>query len=399
MNPRDRVLMILCLVGLLTAGGAEAESVFSVNGIGEPVLGVDARGMAMGGAGLANPSPWHVSLDNPALLAGIKRFSLGAALVPEMRRIELQDSDKSASFAYFPFLRLTHGLPGGITGAAAIGSLHRVSYRLEERRMQDSLQVVDVRSGEGGPGFVSIALAGYASDKIMIGAELRVLVGTIEDERNVRYVGESALETRDVVKSAFGGEPLGRLGVYVDLGKGFGIGGCYQFSRLMDVRTTHIAREKEVSEVTNDLTYPSMGGLGMSYKLGERGSLTAEWQRAAWGKTGELAGYNGEMVDADRISIGAELLVGDDYRVPFRFGYLWRELSYRSAGVSSAPTEFAVTGGLGLPFRQENGSFDVAVQIGARGDLESDGAQERFLRFTLSMVGTEFLEHIIPGTE
>jgi hypothetical protein len=355
--------------------------------------------MALGGAGLANPSPWHISLDNPALLAGIERFSFGAALVPEMRRIELQDSDKSASFAYFPFLRLTHGLPGGITGAAAIGSLHRVSYRIEERRMQDSLQVVDVRSGEGGPGFISIALAGSPSDRIMIGAELRVLVGTIEDERTLRFVGETALETKDVVKSAFGGEPLGRLGAYVDLGRGIGVGGSYQFSRVMDVRTTYVAREEEVGEVTNNLTYPPMGGVGVSYRLGERGSLTAEWRRVAWGRTGVLAGYNGEMVDADRVSVGMEWSAGDDYRVPFRFGYLWRELSYRAAGASSAPTEFAFTGGIGLPFGRQNGSFDVAVQIGARGDLDSDGARERFLRFTLSMVGTEFLGHVIPGTE
>ena len=95
----------------------------------------------------------------------------------------------------------------------------------------------------------------------------------------------------------------------------------------------------------------------------------------------------------------AEWETGDDYRVPLRVGYLWRELSYKPSWASSAPTEFAFTAGLGLPFKQENGSFDVAVQIGARGDLETDRARERFLRFTLSMVGTEWLEHVIPGTE
>jgi hypothetical protein len=396
---RGKLAIIVISLAFLAAGGACAESVFSVNGIGETIFGVDARGMAMGGAGLANPSPWHISLENPALLARIERFSFGAALVPETRNIELEDSEKSASFAYFPFLRLTHGLPGGITGAAAIGSLHRVSYRLEERRVQDDLVIVDEHGGEGGPGFVSIALAGSPSERIMIGAELRVLLGTIEDTRTLRYVGEPALQTRDVVKSSFGGEPLGRLGMYVDLGGGFGVGGFYQFSRVMDVRTTHYTREARAKEAVNNLTYPAMGGVGVSYRTGERGSLTAEWHRSAWGQTGGLAGYNGEMTDADRVSIGAEYAFGDDYRIPLRVGYLWRELSYRISSASEAPTEFAVTGGFGLPFRQENGSFDVSVQIGARGDVETYGARERFLRFTLSMVGTEFLEHLIPGTE
>jgi hypothetical protein len=387
------------LVLIFAAGPVYAESIFSINGIGEPTFGVDARGMAMGGAGLANPSAWHISLDNPALLASIERFSFGAALVPEIRRIEIEDSDKSASFAYFPFFRLTHGFPGKLTGAAAIGSDHRVSYRVEERRMQDSLQVVDVRSGEGGPGFVSLAISRDIGDRVMLGAELRILVGTIEDERTVRFIGEPALSTRDIVKTSFGGEPLGRLGLYVDLGAGFGAGGFYQFSRTMDVTTTHIARETEVGETVSDLTYPAMGGVGVSYGVGERGSLTAEWHRSAWSETGKLAGYRGEMVDTDRVSIGAEWEIGDDYRVPLRLGYLWRELSYRAAGWPDAPTEFAVTGGFGLPFRQKNGSFDVAVQIGARGDLETHGARERFIRFSLSIVGTEFLEHIIPGTE
>jgi hypothetical protein len=392
-------LAVSLLLLALAAGPVCAESIFSMNGIGEPTFGVDARGMAMGGAGLANPTAWHISLDNPALLARVGRFSFGAALIPEMRRIEIEESDKSAAFAYFPFFRLTHGFPGKVTGAAAIGSDHRVSYKVEERRMQDSLQVVDVRSGEGGPGFISLALAREFKDMLMIGAELRILVGTIEDERYVQFIGEPSLSTRDVVKTSFGGEPMARIGGFLDLGAGLGIGGFYQFSRLMDVRTTYIARETEVAEETSDLTYPAMGGIGFSYRAGDRVSMTAEWHRSAWSEAGSPAGYKGEMVDADRISVGAEWETGDDYRVPLRLGYLWRELSYRPSWASSAPTEFAVTAGFGLPFRQENGSFDVAIQVGARGDLETDRASERFLRFTLSIVGTEWLEHVIPGTE
>ena len=44
---------------LLTAmsSPATADSIFSVNGFGETIIAVDARGMAMGAAGLANPSP------------------------------------------------------------------------------------------------------------------------------------------------------------------------------------------------------------------------------------------------------------------------------------------------------------------------------------------------------
>lgn len=399
MTSLKKTAVAAALVLLFAAGQARSESIFSVNGLGEPVFGVDARGMAMGGAGLATPSAWHISLDNPALLARIERFSFGAALVPEVRSIKLKDSDKSASFAYFPFLRLTHGFPGRLTGAAAIGSEQRVSYRLEERRTLDDMQIVDVRSGEGGPGFVSLALARSAGGRVLFGAELRILVGTIEDERNVRFVGEPALETRDKVKTAFGGEPIGRLGVYLDMGNGLGIGGAYQFSRRMEITTTHFAREVNVGEETSNLTYPSAGGIGLSYKANERGALTAEWYRSAWSETGRLTGYNGEMVDADRISIGGEWEVGDDYRVPLRLGYLWREFSYRAAGASAAPSEFAITGGFGLPFKQGNGSIDFAVQIGARGDLETDGARERFVRFTLSMVGAEYLEHLIPGTE
>lgn len=377
-----------------------AESVFSVNGLGETVFGVDARGMAMGSAGLATPSPWHISLENPALLADVGRFSFGAALIPEIRRVELEESDKSASFAYVPFVRLTKGLPGGLNGAAALGMQHRVSYWSEERRIEDDVEIVDVRSGDGGPGFVSLTLAKRVHERALVGAELRVLVGTIEDERNVRFVGETALETRDVVKTSFGGEPMARVGGYFELGRGFGLGWTYQFSRVMDVATTVIARDVEVSREESDFHYPAMGGLGLSFRPNERATLTAEWFRAGWSRTGTPPGYRGEMSDSDRLSFGFEWKHGEgDYRLPLRVGYLWRELSYRAAGSSDAPTEFAFTFGLGLPFRQENGSFDVAVQIGARGDLELDRARERFLRFSLSMVGTEFLGYLTRGTD
>ncbi len=403
---RRAAIIVLSL--FVSAHSATAESVFSVNGIGEVVLCVDARGMAMGGAGLANPSAWHISMENPALLARVGQFTLGAALVPEIRSIALKDSlrgelvesEEGASFAYFPFVRLTHGLPGNLTGAAAIGSMHRVSYSFEERYTVGGREVTDVRSGEGGPGYVSIALARPFGKRLMIGAELRVLVGTIEDERRVSFVDELALDTHDIVKSSFGGEPLGRFGAYVDIGGGFGVGGSYQFSRVMDVTTTLIARNVEISRSESELDYPAMGGLGFSYTPGKKTTFTAEWYRAGWGRTGALPGFQGEMADADRFSLGAEWKLGDDdYMIPLRVGYLWRELSYKASYASEAPTEFAVTVGFGLPFRHDNGSFDAALQIGSRGDLDADKARERYLRFSLSMVGTEFLEHLMPSAD
>lgn len=398
-----RFLARTAAVALLLSASADqasADSVFSVNGFGETVLAVDGRGMAMGGAGLASPSPWHMSLENPALLAHVGRFSFGASLVPEMRKVELEEGDDSASFAYVPFLRFTHGLPGELTGAAAIGMLQRVSYRFEERWTLDDAQVVDVRSGNGGPGFVSVSLAGKLGRRAALGAELRVLVGTIEDERRVRFVGKTALESKDVVKTAFGGEPLGRLGAYFDLGRGVGVGGAFQFSRVMDVVTTVNTREEEVERTESLVTYPAMGGLGAKVDLGESVVLTGEWFRTLWSDTGKLQGYEGEMVDSDRLSLGMEWRKGEGtWRVPVRAGYLWRELPYLQASSSEPATEFAFTAGFGLPFPTENGSFDVAIQIGRRGSVDQDRAQERFLRFTLSAVGTEFLEHVIPGAE
>jgi hypothetical protein len=403
---RASLTAVVALAAL--AGTASAESVFSVNGLGETVLLVDSRGMAMGGAGLALTSPWHMSLMNPALLARVQRFSFGAALMPEVRAIALSEStgtglserNKTASFAYFPFFRLTHRLPGDISAAAAMGMQQRVSYQTEVRSDEGGFQVVDVRSGEGGIGFISLSAARKVTERLLLGAELRVLLGTIEDERDVSIVGETAIESHDVVKTAFGGEPVGRLGAHLTLGRGFAVGATYQFSRVMDVTTTTFSREVEVMRSVDDVKYPAMGGLGLVFEPDDRTTLTAEWYRSAWGQTGRLVGYEGEMVDADRFSFGFERRKGEgDYLVPLRAGYLWRELSYRASGASSAPTEFAFTLGFGLPFRGDNGSFDVSVQIGSRGDLEVDRARERFLRFTLSVVGTEFLENLMPGTE
>jgi hypothetical protein len=403
---RAAVILVIALAAL--AQSASAESVFSVNGLGETVLLVDARGMGMGGAGLALTSPWHMSLENPALLARVQRFSFGAALMPEVRKIALNESTgtglterhKTASFTYFPFFRLTHKLPGEISAAAAMGMQQRVSYQTEVRNDEGGVQVVDIRSGEGGIGFISLSAAREVTERLLLGAELRILLGTIEDERNLSIVGETALETRDVVKTAFGGEPVGRVGAHLTLGRGFAVGATYQFSRMMDVTTTTFSRDVEILRSVDDVTYPAMGGLGVVFEPDSRTTLTAEWFRTAWGQTGALAGYEGEMVDADRFSFGFERRKGEgDYLVPLRVGYLWRELSYRKSGASGAPTEFAFTFGFGLPFRGDNGSFDVSVQLGSRGDLEVDRARERFLRFTLSVVGTEFLENLMPGVE
>jgi hypothetical protein len=74
------------------------------------------------------------------------------------------------------------------------------------------------------------------------------------------------------------------------------------------------------------------------------------------------------MVDADRLSLGAELMYSlGEYEMPIRFGFLWREFSYVPAGSSGPPVEYAFSVGFGLPFRNDNGSFDVALQAGSRG--------------------------------
>jgi hypothetical protein len=278
--------------------------------------------------------------------------------------------------------------------------LQRVSYRTEERHSQDGVETVDVRSGDGGPSFVSLSVARKLGLRASLGAELRVLIGTIEDTRQVRFVGETALRSSDVVKTAFGGQPLGRLGAYFEPRSGLGVGGTFQFSRAMDILTTVRTRDRQAERIRSTLTYPRMGGLGAKMDLSKNVLVTGEWFRTWWSETGELAGYAGRMVDADRLSFGVEWLRGEgDWKVPVRAGYLWRELPYLRSGESQTPTEFAFTAGFGLPFRTENGSVDVAVQIGKRGSLERDGAEETFLRFTLSAVGSEFLDHVIPGPQ
>ena len=94
-----------CWLGVLLLGAqaglppsaSRADSIFSVNGLGEVIHPSDIRGRAMGGVALGVDQPSNLSPLNPAVLASVDQFTVYAEAIPELRRIE-DDDGRSSSY-------------------------------------------------------------------------------------------------------------------------------------------------------------------------------------------------------------------------------------------------------------------------------------------------------------
>jgi hypothetical protein len=137
---------------------------------------------------------------------------------------------------------------------------------------------------------------------------------------------------------------------------------------------------------------PSSWGIGLSFKL-KRGFLLAfDHNRTDWSTFSINDDDAGFRKGIDYV-IGAEFTTArrrDDSwlkKSTIRGGYRVRELPMKVGGVGV--DERVVTAGWGVPIGSGIGRFDLAMEMGSRGDIEDNGMRERLVRFGLSLSAFE----------
>jgi hypothetical protein len=390
-----RVLFLACL-WLFSAPAALGGSAFSAGGLGEPSLEEPARLRAMGGAGAAEHGPRNFSLVNPASPAEVEHLILEGTVLPGMRRVEsLSFGSETAHETTLPSLRALIRLPGKMVlgGAYMMGTNARFGIDRPETSGTNSTLHIE---GTGGLDLIRITLARRLSPSLNVGADYEVIAGSFREDWVRDFADPALATTRDTLEVGWEHQGRWRFGAQVHRGA-WSLGGVYELERRLPLVTTQRTAGSFVRREHQSLLIPSGFAVGATGALTERLQIAAQYRRADWSREA----VESDLVDfrpLERIGFGLEWLPSSGQtsfwkRLPLRLGgslLKWPDLlppagAVDVSGGSVGVKEVAFSLGTGIQSQDRGGSIDFALEAGSRGDRQTLGLREKFLRLAVTL--------------
>ena len=382
-----RILLALGLVLALVLP-AQANTIFSFAGIGDPIRRVDARSRSMGGAGRSLADGLNFSSHNPALLASFRRAAASVQFAAQHRFLSgeraVSDGDVGAFQVVLPMGRgpvLGIGLEPLTDmdfGAVADRGTGDLAYRLE----------VDAT---GGIQAISIGLGHRFGRKLFVGGRVNwVAMGTLNETWVKRFDREGVFFSRDEITRTHRGwspsvgiitmpTPRWSLGANVDIGGDI---------RQRQVQKNRFVDQNHAREVAteSDVALPRELGAGVTYLSGYRWLASVDVSRGFWAGTGS-GRFNTWDVSAGMLwRTGSPDLLVRSRRFELCAGAHYRSLYFPTTSGEQIG-EWGASFGLALPFKNNSGRFRYVVEVGRRGNRATHGASERFIQQVFSVVG------------
>jgi len=391
MMKRFAALAVAVVAVLSLVRDARADSIFSLNLIGERLVAGDVRATALGGSTQLLDDSLAVLQFNPAMLTYHTRVTFGAAqyvssdLTRSGSQSEQEVSSKFTNFMFaFPVLgRFTMGL--GFRGRYDTDgsfSVRRTSSAGDPYRDEF------VRSG--GLNSFPLAVGARLTRFVKLGAFYTVETGSIEDRWNIIFDSPAQKPAYSIQKRTVSGNGWG-VGAVLEPVPSLLLGVTYEGQLDYDVSVS----ERYTNSAANGTSDESM-------------TVPARWVGAARWRGGNFAVYAGGSVSdftkfegldfpKDRLyreetaNLGLEYLRGFPLfhrRFPLRLSFSYERLPY---DYPEGERVQRMVGGLGtgLNFRNGRGKIDIAIQTGKIGSRTRNGLETRILRLYVGVSGSE----------
>lgn len=388
---RGLILMALLACSPLTAA---AQSLFSTRGLGVPSEGYDARARALGvnGVGLIGLS---TSIVNPAEQAGFLRRGVTAAFQPWSGTTEFQGEDDQIGATRFPIMAIFYPTRLGVFTLGYTGLLEQ-SYAVvadgEEILGTDTVETSDLVNAVGGIGQLRFGIARQLSSSFALGVSVGIYTGNIDRGISRTYpdstLGLRPFETHN--RWSYSG-PQASVGALWNPGGDLRVGASVTWSGTLK------AAPEEGSTTEYEYDMPLRFAAGASGRVARNllAAVSGSW--SSW-PSGDFRtpGVLETTAAQEQMEIGGgieyqELRSGNRI-FPLRLGVRTSKLPFHLAD-EEAPTEWAITGGIGLRLVEDDfgplAVGDIGFERGSREGLSStaatDGLKENFWRFTVSL--------------
>jgi len=392
---RGSAAILLLAVTLAGGGRLEAQTPITSVGLGFPPPPIDARAAALGGVGVGLLDGTF-SIRNPADLVEFERSGISVSTAPEDVDIVGPGVEVSNERNRFSTIRAI-GVIDNWSFGVGFGSVLDRDFSF---RFQDTLNAStgrfpfdERRVSDGGMSSIDFSIA-RALGPLSVGASFQKLNGSLRQELNRRFetnVSDSTLAPpRTVNQGADWSFDSWRVtaGLGVNLGERVRISGSYYF-------TDDLSAERDTLGIEENFDMPSGFALGASGRVLDNLLVTAgggfdEWSETDADFEGVPLGFGGNTRAAraeDTLWLGGgveyDVRLFGVFPLRLRGGGRYTELPF-ALPQREAPTERAFSFGLGTGVSGGSATIDAALELGERGDFESDGVEEDFQRFTIT---------------
>lgn len=379
---------LFVIVAALLPASARAQTPLSSQGLGYPLLPLDARARGLGGIGLGLPGG-NLSLVNPAEDATLLAPAFGVTVQPDFYSGTAGDFVSSGRTQRFPVLHAVFPFARRFSASLGYGAFLDRRFATEVSDTQivggSPNAVTDRFSSSGGVSRLRLALAARAGKGLSAGLGADVYTGAARDS---------------TIRILTGLAPSVRETVWAYRGVGVTAGARWEPSEALRVSAAVTTPAKLRAEPEGDslvaareFDLPVTADVGASGRIAQSTvvALAARW--SGWSSADAQLRERGGARDVRSASAGIEYegVAFAGKTLPLRLGARYAELPFRWQGnraQSTFPNERALSAGLGARLASGAAGFDLGVERGKRGGANA-GIDETFWRlsFSLSLLG------------
>ncbi len=381
MRLASHLILALLAVVVVPAISAAQLHVPGSTGLGRPVPPHDARARALGGAGVALHGA-NLSAVNPAALIQLDVTGFWTTLVPERRSVKGDGVDGEIITSDLTLARTGGPISDRWAVSLSVGGYFSQDFGVE---FVDTLQLStgpvsfeETRTADGGLSQFRVDLARKVSGAWTIGAA------------GIFYSGEVRQQVDRGFEAGAGFKPY-RSTAAIEY-RGWGVALGTQIKPIPEVIVGVVGSwgpdglsvENDSTGEKLDVDLPATVDAGASVLLTPAFLVALSVGWAGWGALSDQLGERGGA-DTWGFGVGFEtgLSGGLNSGLVVRAGAHWQRLPFEIRG--GAPSERALSAGIGALFRDGRGRFEATVEFGRRGSQDTNGVEEAFTRLTLSL--------------
>lgn len=405
-------------------------SPYSRYGIGQIVERGFGRNHAMGGTGIAQRTPYHLSNINPASHTSITQnsflFDVGVnSRISQYSTALQQQMNYDTNVGYvamaFPISKWWYCHAG-------LSQVSTVGYNISRVNDLGALGTNEaIYKGSGGINQVYLSNGFKFAKHFSVGINAAYYFGPIEQSVNSQITHSEGKSILDIQKKVIVKDFYFNYGVqYFDSLKLFGKGLKYSLGIVFDNKTEINAyRINEVTKMLNINNIPSSEtllndtisegaiempmrfGVGFSLHKGNQLTFSADYKMQKWSDC-QFFGENEPVTDSYFYSAGLE------YTPNPRAKHYWKQMKYRfgfqysnsylnlpvNGSSSHNQTDYSMSFGMGFPLRNSKSMISVAnfgIEFGQRGTTDNNQIKESYIlmSFNLSLHGIWFIKRKI----
>lgn len=391
-------------LALSFCGVATAQSIsspYTNNGVGEFLYQGLPHNFAMGQIGIGTPTPWHINLQNPALLTYNRLSSFQVGLQSDIRKYSTKDDNSKSQSGSLRFLALSFPVINNRwTSAIAVMPLTTVNYNTNSQRyldLEDSVLQQIRYEGSGGLTQIQWANGVRVLDRLTVGFKAAYVFGNIDKASNI-YLQYPDLLSNSIItyydrshysdinlsiglsyQTKLGEKSLLTIGMVHGLSQEIEGTRDLGFERITSVGT--IQTEQLEEDVPVSFSMPKSYEFGVSYDYQNKFTFGVDLGYQDWENT------TGSDV-RNTLFLGAGLQYIPDFqsvnsylkRAVYRLGFNMKQLPY--VVNNTEINDFGINFGASFPVSGLS-SLDAAFKYGFRGTTDNDLIKENYFQVVI----------------